>query len=396
MITVLPGLLASQQGRHTSPAQRRAERRAQPEPDTTTDSTTQDRALVVARRSSEVLPSELFVRATRSQVQGLTGSAGLAVAELAGLALVLHGIGLLLFGRLLRGPGSTTRSRTRTSAEPWRWTLPGLSRAGNAVAHATIRLGMRTPRGRSIVLSPLVVFALFAVTLRRAGAFDLGTFNLSGGIGLATFASGICLISILPFAMNQFAIDRAGLTLSLLAPIDTRALLDGKSAGLGMIVAAPILVCIAAAYLVFPGGSLASWISLPLALWSVYVVVAPAAAALSAVFPRAVDLNSIGRGSNAHGLAGTLGLLVFGLASVAARADRVRLAGRLATALSRAPAPPRLVRRGVRLEPTALQSCRRPGRQAQGESGARCLSTEFGARGSVVRGLGRRILAERS
>ena len=285
VITVLPGLLASQQGRHTSPAQRRAERRAQPEPDATTDTTTQDRALEVARRSSQVLPSELFVRATRSQVQARTGSAALAVAELAGLALVLHGIGLLLFGRLLSGPGSTTRSRTRTSAEPWRWKFPGLSRAGNAVAHATIRLGMRTPRGRSILLSPLVVFALLAVTLRGAGTFDLGALNLSGGLGLATFASGICLMSILPLAMNQFAIDRAGLTLSLLAPLETRALLDGKSAGLGMIVAAPILVCICAAYLLFPGESLTSWISLPLALWSVYLLGACRRRAL-AVFPR--------------------------------------------------------------------------------------------------------------
>jgi hypothetical protein len=32
---------------------------------------------------------------------------------------------------------------------------------------------------------------------------------------------------------------------------------------------------------------------------------------LSALFPRLVDLNSIGRGSNAHGLAGLLGMLSF-------------------------------------------------------------------------------------
>ena len=38
-------------------------------------------------------------------------------------------------------------------------------------------------------------------------------------------------------------------------------------------------------------------------------LVAPVAAALSAAFPRTVDLNSIGQGSNAHGAAGLLGAL---------------------------------------------------------------------------------------
>jgi hypothetical protein len=68
-------------------------------------------------------------------------------------------------------------------------------------------------------------------------------------------------------------------------------------------------------YALFPAGSAAAWIGLPLALWSIYLLVAPVAAALSAVFPRAVDLNSIGRGSNAHGVAGTLGLIAFAVAS---------------------------------------------------------------------------------
>ena len=42
-----------------------------------------------------------------------------------------------------------------------------------------------------------------------------------------------------------------------------------------------------------------------------YLIVAPIAAMLSAIFPRPVDLNSIGRGSNAHGAAGLLGMLAF-------------------------------------------------------------------------------------
>ena len=66
----------------------------------------------------------------------------------------------------------------------------------------------------------------------------------------------------------------------------------------------------------FPGGSPALWLAIPIALTSVYLVVAPIAAILSAIFPRVVDLNSIGSGSNAHGLAGLLGLLAFVAAGV--------------------------------------------------------------------------------
>jgi hypothetical protein len=64
-------------------------------------------------------------------------------------------------------------------------------------------------------------------------------------------------------------------------------------------------------FVAFPGGSLALWLAIPLSLMATYFLVAPAAAILSALFPRVVDLNSIGRGSNAHGLAGLLGVFAF-------------------------------------------------------------------------------------
>jgi hypothetical protein len=51
------------------------------------------------------------------------------------------------------------------------------------------------------------------------------------------------------------------------------------------------------------------WLCIPLTLVSAYLLVSPVAAILSAIFPRPVDLNSIGRNSNAHGAAGLLGML---------------------------------------------------------------------------------------
>jgi hypothetical protein len=114
---------------------------------------------------------------------------------------------------------------------------------------------------------------------------------------------------VLPFAMNQLAVDRAGLTLALLAPLDARTLLAGKAAGNALVAAIPASLCIAAALALFPSGNPALWVCVPLALTATYVLTSPLAAALSIVFPRTVDLNSIGRGSNAHGAAGLLGTL---------------------------------------------------------------------------------------
>ena len=52
---------------------------------------------------------------------------------------------------------------------------------------------------------------------------------MATGLGLATFASGVTLLSILPISMNQFAVDRAGLTMTLLSPLSARQILAGKA-----------------------------------------------------------------------------------------------------------------------------------------------------------------------
>jgi hypothetical protein len=60
------------------------------------------------------------------------------------------------------------------------------------------------------------------------------------------------------------------------------------------------------------------WLSLPPGLLATSVLTAPAAAVLSALFPRAVNLNSIGQRSNPHGLSNLLGLLSIAIASAPA------------------------------------------------------------------------------
>jgi hypothetical protein len=258
-----------------------------------------------------LMPSELYRTALVSARENVV-SAARPAAALALAGVILHGLGLIAFGRLLDSPGSSSRRRAAGNLSRRSVTIPGVSPGASAVAVSQVRLALRTPRGRSILLSPLAVFVMFSILMRRgSNQMEFGFVNLDGGLSLAVFSSAVCLLSILPFAVNQFAIDRAGLTLQLLSPLRDRDILIGKAIGNGVIAGMPAAVCVALAFAIFQTGSPAMWLSVPLGLAATYVLTTPVSAALSALLPRAVDLNSIGRRSNAHGVANLLGMLAF-------------------------------------------------------------------------------------
>jgi hypothetical protein len=313
LIVILPVLLflPSMMSANRTRAERVAERAAAAERRARGEVTMREYAWQVGERAYRLLPSELFATAAHRSARGERRGPVAAIAGLAFLGVVLHGLGLMTFRRLLDSPAGGGRRQAASASDGRSLRLPGLSRAAAAVAHAHLRLALRTPRGRSIVLSPVLVCAVFAFLMSRSGGFPTNLPYVGRGIGLAAFAAGVCFLSTLPLAMNQFAVDRAGLTLALLAPIAPRELLIGKAVGNVLITGGPTLGCILIAYATFRDGSLSLWMTLLPALAATYALAAPGAAALSAMFPRQVDLNSIGRGSNAHGVAGFLGLLLF-------------------------------------------------------------------------------------
>ncbi len=269
-------------------------------------------AKTAGARAFTFYPPKLYVASTRAAASGNVAPAATAVAGLFIAMLVIHALGMIAFARVLASPGSTGARRAVPTRAAWGRTLPGLSAGASAVALAQVRLALRTPRGRSTLLSPVMVTGIFAFVIRQPmGSFDAGPMSFHSGLSLAGFASFVGLMAVLPIAMNQFAIDKAGLTLALLSPLSDREYLAGKAVGNGLIAAMPIAVSLLLCALVLPGGSAALWLSIPLGLVATYFLVAPAAAIFSALFPRVVDLNSIGRGSNAHGLAGLLGMLSF-------------------------------------------------------------------------------------
>ncbi len=273
-------------------------------------------AVSVARGAFAVLPSELHHAAiTRPVGRGPMAS----VAPLAGLVATSAGIfalGFVAFGATLSSPGSTGTRRAAGALSTWNRSFPGFSHGASAVAINQWRLVARTPRGRSILVSPFLVFGVFAVLMWRSGGqMEFGFITLSNGLALAIFGAAVSLLSILPFAMNQFAVDRAGLTRQLLSPLSERDILVGKALGNGLVSLSSSSLCVLIAWLMFPGGSPAIWLTIPVGLLATYLLTVPAAAALSAIFPRAVDLNSIGNGSNAHHAAGLLGTLAFAAAA---------------------------------------------------------------------------------
>lgn len=269
------------------------------------------------RRAVAWYPSELYVGLARSSVAGEFARSATGLTGLAVTSAVLHGLGLFLFTRLLQQPGATGARRTASTRASWGRTVPGLSSAASAVALAQVRLALRTPRGRSILLSPIAMLVIFGVLVYRGGGtMDFGSMQIQGGISLATFASFVSMMAILPIAMNQFAVDKAGLTLALLSPLSDADYLRGKAVGNALIAAPPTFISVIASAALFPGGAWYLWVSLVLALPSIFFLTAPVAAISSAVFPRAVDMNSIGRGSNAHGAAGFIGLFTFVAAAV--------------------------------------------------------------------------------
>ncbi len=263
-------------------------------------------------RAFALYPSELYVRSARSAASGEASTATGGLVALAATALLLHGVGLFVFTKVLDSPGSTGARRAVPTRAVWRRRLPGLSPGASAVALAHLRLALRTPRGRSIMITPVLMVGIFSFVMRRpASGLDIELFAGQSGLSLAAFGSFICLMAILPIAMNQFAVDGAGLTMALLSPLSDREYLTGKAVGNGLIAAVPVMLAILISFALIPGGSLALWVAIPLGLLAIYFIVAPAAAIFSALFPRTVDLNSIGRGSNAHGLSGLLGMLSY-------------------------------------------------------------------------------------
>ena len=251
-------------------------------------------------------PWELYARGVET---GLTRIPLVPVAGLAATSLVFLAAGASAFGRLMSAPGDR-RAKAKRGEETMR-RIPGLSPASSAIARAFFRLVTRSVRGRVILFTaPLPAFLFgFVWRGRSMGIVDPA---YTGALVLAG-AGLLALISMTSFLSDQFAVDRAGLTLTFLTPATGHEIVAGKAAGALASFAIPVTVGTVVALILHPRGALAVWLGTLLCIFAAFLVQSPMAAFLAAIFPAPFDLTRL-RGGNPHPLASILTSLVSVLA----------------------------------------------------------------------------------
>jgi hypothetical protein len=273
-----------------------------------------------------LVPSELYAAA----VMRSATAPGLAAVPLVGLLIAsagVYGLSWAAYRRLLASPLAGSARETKERRALWGRRLPGLSTSASAVAAAEVRLALRTPRGRVILVTPFVLLVFFSIPiLTDRGGLSFSDNPIGPGIGLSLVVVLFSLFALAPISLNQFAVDGAGLGLQLLAPICDRDVLAGKAVGLCIMGGMPIAIGLVIIAVVFPPSSLSLWLALAPATAAAFFVLAPIWAILSAAFPRTATLNSIrSNASSPHmaanliGLAATLGATApsVGLAALA-------------------------------------------------------------------------------
>jgi hypothetical protein len=263
-----------------------------------------DRSLPAWTRA---LPSELHGRSVEAALRGRAGVAWTGIAALGAEAAALFSLSWLAHRTLLRRGDEGSGTRRGRALAPG-WSVPGMPRAASAVAVAQVRTALRSVRGRLAMLLPGPTLIVLSVLSRHMpDELPGGTLLAARGDVLLGAGLALALYALLGFTMNQFAADRAGLTLQLLAPIDDGDLVRGKAVGCGLVFGADALVCLACALAVSPGGSPWAWVAVLMAGLATYLFMAPLAAFLSAVLPVASDMSKTGPGGNPHGFAMLVG-----------------------------------------------------------------------------------------
>lgn len=255
-----------------------------------------------------VTPWEMYASAVE---KAAPPPGGLPIAQGAGLlagTLLLGAAARATFGRLQDAPGER---RVRAGRGAIRVALvPGLSPAASAVARSTFRLVTRSIRGRLVLFSTVMPAVLFSFLWR---SHPLGPIAPAyTGVLVLGIAGALALVSLGSILSDQFAVDRAGLTLTFLSPAGAYDIVAGKAVGLLGALSLSLSVTTLVAVAFHPHGSVWVWIGAVLSLLSAYLLQSPVSATLAALFPAPLDLSRLKAG-NPHPLASLLTSLAAGV-----------------------------------------------------------------------------------
>jgi len=259
-----------------------------------------------------VIPSELYLKSLERAHDGraAAGLIPLGALNLVGAALFLTSS--RVHRRLLDSPEISSPRRGRGGELEFRTRrLPGLGHAASAVAWVTARMAMRTVKGKLAVLtSPLAAAILSLLLSREWDGVDFGGMHIGPAAGGLFIALVLPMLAFQPILLNIYAIDRAGLTLQFLIPISHQDLVRGKIAGGALLTATATVPSLIVVALVTREGPPALWLAVILGAMATYLVLGPMFAMLSAIFPKAADLSSLGNQGNANQLAGLVATLL--------------------------------------------------------------------------------------
>ena len=276
-----------------------------------------------------VLPGELFAAAS-ARTAGI--SPGPVLIPFLLLTAVAGGAttgGWSIWKRTIdRGGISRGRARAQRDAGGVASSLWTMKTTGRAVAFTFLQHIIRTARGRTIVLPSIIIVIVFAGMVSSSqGGVKFGAIPLRDGFSLAVFGVVMSFLTVVQLWMNQFAIDKAGLTMLSLQPLTSSQILRGKMVGAAILIAAVSALPIVAGLVIGASVHPVYWGILALGGLSAFILLAPLAILLSAIFPKHVDMSSIGSKSNAHPLAGLFGgLLIFAAGAAPAGAAMLGLA----------------------------------------------------------------------
>lgn len=265
------------------------------------------------------VPTELYTRTIRASLDGRPGEAGVTIMLLAGELSALFALSSAVHARLVgsvEGRGRRRRAGANAGLTP---AVPLVGPVVSAVAAAQYRTGIRSVRGRLIVLLPGPMLAIMALAF-RAISDDPAWVVTAMAHGHLLFGAGVffSIYTMQAFSMNLFGSDRAGLTQQFLAPISDVDLAHGKLVGVALLLGATVGLCLISALVVSRSGSPALWLAALVGGVSTYLLMTPFMVWFSAVFPVAADLSKTGNGGNPHTVSMIAGMLLSGVAAAPA------------------------------------------------------------------------------
>jgi hypothetical protein len=270
-------------------------------------------------RWTRALPTEMYGQVlTRGVIQqDVTAAAGWAAALWGQVALV-YWLSGLAHRRVLTDAGGRARRTGVAGFRPFPQ-VPGLATRTSAVAIAQFKSGIRSMRGRLAVLLPGPMMALLSLVFTRSTG-DADWISRIPEHGYVVFGGSLlfALLALHPIALNQFASDRAGLTLQWLLPLSARDLVLGKAAGVFLIFGTAMGLALIVIGATTHSGSVVMWTATVLGGVATFTILTPYGAMISAVLPVASDLSKNGSAGNPHNGAAIPGVFLTALASLPA------------------------------------------------------------------------------